>query len=154
MENTETVADGTTDNRKGTFGRNKTFQYLGITSMTFQLCIQEISSLDIMFLHHDQHVRQHRMNYETIIIVHVKINSITIHSIPFIPFVTEFFHSIQHPFHVTISCKLQQSSFDGRSKKQPVVFKRLDITAPLQFGNHPFFCLRIKIPPKLFRSTQ
>ncbi len=93
----------------------------------------------IMFLHHDQHVRQHRMDYETIIIVHVKINSITIHSIPFIPFVTEFFHSIQHPFHVTFSCKLQQSGFNGRSKSSQLFSKGLIMTATLQFGNHPFF---------------
>ena len=37
MESTETIADGTADNRERSFGRNKTFQYLGITSMTFQL---------------------------------------------------------------------------------------------------------------------
>ena len=154
MESTEAVADGTTDNRERTFGRNKTFQYLGITSMTFQLCIQEISAFDIVFLHHDQHVRQHRMNHETIIIIHMKINPITIHGITFIPFVTKSFHTIQHPLHVTFSCKLQQSSFDSRSEKQPIAFIRFDVTASLQFGNHPLFCLRIKIPPKLFRSTQ
>ena len=155
MEGTHTIDNGAAHNRIGSFGRNHTLLLFGIACETLHLHGQELFRTLYLVLGHDaQHICQHRMNHEAVVVVGMILGAVAIDTVAHIPLVTEGIHAIHQALHVTLAGKLQQSGFDHRSKQQPVVVEGLDATRTLQLRNHAFARRFIHTSPQLLGSTQ